>query len=516
MLQEKLAAIQDNRRKSKNLPLGVAPFVSSSDFKLRSTADKPKAKSWDDSISTECQGWVHSNLKAASRLVDQQSTISLGTGRPHPQYYPWTSLGFSATGPRPDNDAKPISMSSYRGDSTYDLDIALNYGFAGGSAQLLRFFTEHVETIHSPPYADWSCCLTCSTTSALEIVLRMLCNRGDWVLTEEYTYPGTLSIAKSLGLRILGVRMDDQGLLPSDLDLKLKFWSVNDGKKPKVLYMIPTGQNPTGTTQSEERRRAIYDVAERHDLNIVEDDPYFYLNLNAGELDAPSIDEYIRRLPVSYVKLDRSGRVLRLDTTSKILSPGLRCGWLTGCAQIIAKFIDYTDLSTLAPNGPSQVMLSKLLDEAWGHQGFLEWLWSLSTQYRQRLDLTLQACRSALPSEVCSFRAPTHGMFMWVRIDGSKLLPRCETLKSRRDDLTAVEVEDQIYFQAKDKGVLISKGSWFAVNSGRAKDIWIRLTFSAAPIQQLSAAVELFGSALEEVFDLPSIQLCDTVCNCCR
>jgi aromatic amino acid aminotransferase I len=142
------------------------------------------------------------------------------------------------------------SMSCERGESAYDLDIALNYGGAIGSPQVLRFITEHVEIIHKPAYDDWKTCVTCGTTSATEQVLRMLCNSGDWVLAEAYTYSGAIEVAKALGLNILGVEMDDVGLLPEDLDSKLRNWDVARGAKPSALYTIPSGHNPTGTTQT--------------------------------------------------------------------------------------------------------------------------------------------------------------------------------------------------------------------------------------------------------------------------
>jgi aromatic amino acid aminotransferase I len=269
-------------------------------------------------------------------------------------------------------------MSCERGESSYDLDIALNYGGAVGSPQVLRFITEHVEMIHRPVYDDWETCLTCGTTSAIEIVLRMLCNSGDCILAEAYTYSGAIEVAKALGLNILGMEMDDLGLLPEDLDSKLRSWDVARGPKPSVLYTIPSGQNPTGTTQTTQRRKAIYRVAELHGQIIIEDDPYYFIQL--GESGAEIMDaeglptspqEYLDHLPVSYLSMDSAGRVLRLDSTSKILAPGLRLGWMTGCSQLVEKFLSYTEFSTVSPSGPSQVMLYKLLDETWGHEGLI-------------------------------------------------------------------------------------------------------------------------------------------------
>jgi DNA-binding transcriptional MocR family regulator len=116
--------------------------------------------------------------------------------------------------------------------------------------------------------------------------------------------------AKSQGVREVGVEMDDQGLLPEHLDWTLNTWDVEQGRKPSVLYMIPTGHNPTGTTQTRERRVAIYAIAELHDLLIVEDDLYMFLELHFDEpasSETPDCltleDRYLTRLQVSYLSL---------------------------------------------------------------------------------------------------------------------------------------------------------------------------------------------------------------------
>lgn len=280
----------------------------------------------------------------------------------------------------PCDDIDP-AMTSKRGETAYDLSLALNYVYAAGSPQIPHFITEHVELIHNPPYADWECSMTCGTTSAIDLDLQILRNKGDSILVEEYSYPGAIFAMKAQRLNIVGVRMDAQGLSSEDLDLKLRAWNTAMGKKPAVLFMIPTGQNPTGISQSIERRKSILAVAEVHDLVIIEDDPYLFLRLGSRapktltlKVDQDSHDHYLSLLPASYLSMDTSGRVIRLDTMSKILASGLRCGWLTVCAQIVSKFVARTEVTTAASSGVSQVMLYKLLDQTWGHEGFIDWL----------------------------------------------------------------------------------------------------------------------------------------------
>ncbi|KAM3511260.1 hypothetical protein MY11210_005129 [Beauveria gryllotalpidicola] len=199
--------------------------------------------------------------------------------------------------------------------------------------------------------------------------------------------------------------MDSDGLVPEDLDYQLRNWDASRGCKPFVLYTIPSGHNPTGITQPTNRKKAIYQVAERHDLLMLEDDPYYFLRLN----DVPTSsdnhqflsrsDKFKKSLPTSYLSLDKSGRVMRVESTSKILAPGLRCGWLTASQQIIDLFKDFVEVGPSSPSGPSQVMLYKLLVENWGQEGFINWLEYLSREYRMRRDAMIAACERYLPEE---------------------------------------------------------------------------------------------------------------------
>lgn len=503
-LSQDLAVFRNNRSSRGSLPDSPAPYTCAEFYKSTVPGRKQKALRWDHRLSIESHNLQPSPLKAASRSAAQKQPIHLGTGRPSPEYFPWESISLlclqdAAAGGH--NGATVMtSMKAAKGESAYDLAVAMNYGYSAGSPQALRFFTEHIELVHNPPYEDWDCCLSCGNTSALDIAFRILCNPGDTVLVEQYTYSGAMASAKAQSLKILGIKMDSLGLVPEDLDQKLQNWDYASGRKPFVLYMIPTGQNPTGTTQSLQRRKAIYDIAQRHDLYILEDDPYYFLHLGQAAAESTSQqssgttanEEYIKSLPASYLSMDTSGRVLRMDTTSKILAPGLRCGWIAGCAQIIDKFVNYSEVGVLCPSGPSQVMVYNLLDETWGHEGFFCWLRSLSAQYRCRRDYLVEACRRYLPSNICRWKVPEQGLFLWIRIDTSDLCGVQEVVPGS----TSLDVEDRIYKRSYGNGVLVSKGSWFLSNVEAANEIQFRLTFAAAPVKELAEAVERFAVAV--------------------
>jgi aromatic amino acid aminotransferase I len=332
----------------------------------------------DDHFSIESRSFNGSAMKKSASPLSNRKIISLGTGRPTPDHYPWDLLSFQGsfpdqrkamtqTGTVPNGvnkceTQKPVSQEVTKSGEGYNLALALNYGHAAGSPHLLRFVTEHIELVHDPPYADWGTCLTAGTTSALEIAFRMFCNKGDTILTEVYTYPGTLEVTKLVGLQTQGVNLDAEGASKADLLQILSTWDASRGPKPTVFYTIPSGHNPTGATQSLQRRREIYKIAEEHDLIILEDDPYYFLRLGTRP-EQINNNHPGASLP-SYLSLDKSGRVVRLDSASKILAPGLRAGWVTAQASILDKFLAYHEVSTVAVSGPVQIMMWKLLDES--------------------------------------------------------------------------------------------------------------------------------------------------------
>ena len=253
------------------------------------------------------------------------------------------------------------------------------------------------------------------------MALRMFARRGDYMLTEEYAFCSALEAAAPLGIRCLGIKMDEEGLLPSSMDDILSNWSeVERGaRKPFLLYTVPTGQNPTGATQSKERREDLYQCARKHDVYIIEDEPYYFLQMqpytgpNAPDVPPPaSHEEFLTTLVPSLLSMDIDGRVMRIDSFSKTIAPGARMGWITASAQIIERYVRHQETSTQSPSGVSQLLLFKLLEDTWGHAGYLDWLIHLRLEYTKKRDNLLYACEKYLPKEVASWNPPAAGMFV--------------------------------------------------------------------------------------------------------
>lgn len=375
-------------------------------------------------------------MKNVFKHLKDPNVISLGGGLPLSDYFPFENISLTVGSPETQRDGQPLgrnvlSSSKFdleQGGSIYDLSVALNYSQGSGSAQLLRWITEHTEIVHDPPYADWQCTMTIGNTSALDMALRMFTQPGDHVLSDEYTFATAVETAKPMGVRFAGIKMDQEGLRPEILRETLDRWdpeSHGHSRRPFVLYLIPTGQNPTGTTQSLARRREIYQVAQDYDLIILEDDPYFFMQLDSyhtggaadSDTGASQRPEHLLEMIVpSYLSMDTDGRVVRMDSFSKVISPGIRLGWMTAPQQIIDQYKNHADVSTQGPAGLSQLGLFKLLDEHWGHAGYFQWLLYIRKSYTDRRNSMLRACERYLPKEITSWEPAQAGMFVRTTI----------------------------------------------------------------------------------------------------
>lgn len=488
----------------------MAASSTSEQFKTKSSKHKPQAGRWHPYISAESANRTGSTLKKAVEHLSNPNTISLGGGIPLSDFFPIDGISLRPSSfdnvETREKTSSQTTLHATKHDiaddtSVYDLSVALNYCPGYGSAQFMRWIIEHTEIVHDPPYADWQCSMTIGNTSAFDMCLRMLTEPGDCILADKYTYSSSVETAMPLGVKFIGVDMDCEGMLPDRLDEILEKWNPaehNNARKPSLLYVIPTGQNPTGTTQSLQRRKAIYRVAQKHDLIILEDDPYYFLQMDeygstASDIQSPV--EFFKRLVPSYLRLDIDGRVMRMDSFSKVVSPGARLGWITAPAQLIERYKSHSDVSTQSPSGLSQLVFFKLLDEHWGHEGYTRWLMHLRKQYTMRRDFILSACERYLPRQIVSWEPANAGMFQWLKVDWEQ--------HPNAKDKTADLVEEEIWLESISAGALVGRGSWFRSSKDvPCNDVFYRTTFAAAPLPKIEEAIKRFGEAIHKVFEL--------------
>ncbi|KAK5648827.1 hypothetical protein RI129_003719 [Pyrocoelia pectoralis] len=237
-----------------------------------------------------------------------------------------------------------------------------------------------------------------------------------------------------------------------------------ESKMPKILYVNPTGSNPAGTTMTLERRQDIYGICCDYNILILEDDPCCFMN-------------YADTTPPSFLSLDIQGRVIRLDSLSKLICPGLRIGWVTAAKP----FIEVLDLSVensyLNSCSLSQVVIYNLLN-MWKIEKTLEYFKSVRDHYRERRDIALRAMNEHLTG-LCDWNIPKGGLFLWIKV---------------RD---VPDVHDMIMTRAIRKCISLAPGHGFMASSTKACN-FIRVSFGKEPPTQIDRGIMLLADLIRD------------------
>lgn len=280
---------------------------------------------------------------------------------------------------------------------------ALQYSTTEGEP-LLRAALAARATARGLPTSPEDLLVTTGSQQALHLVATALLEPGDVVVVEDPCYLAALQVFAFTGARVVPVDCDEHGIVPEALD------EVVARERPKLLYTVPTFQNPTGRTLPGARRAALAQIAARRGLWIVEDDPY-------GELRYEG-----ERVPWIASYPGAEDRTVLLGSFSKVLAPGLRLGWLrapAGLRRACAVVKQSTDLHTPTV---TQLAAARYLAE----QDLDERVASVARVYGARRDAMLAGLAGALPAG-SRWTRPEGGMFVWVRLpegwDATRLLP---------------------------------------------------------------------------------------------
>ncbi|KAJ2555394.1 hypothetical protein EV175_002278 [Coemansia sp. RSA 1933] len=464
-------------------------------------SSKPRSKDLSDLFTEVTRRRKVSPLKSFQKYLDADPTIvSLGAGLPHPDTFPFASIsatvaeaGMSVANSGAATKTAAVSIKKPT-DRIEGLERFLQYGNGRGVLSYMGFVREHTERLHAPLYEDWDVVVSSGNTDAFTKAISLFYQSGDTLVVDEWTYPAAIETVCPMGIHLAPVKMDGEGMVPSDLDRLCETWE-GPGKMPRLVYMVPTAQNPTGATMSLARRQSIYAIAQKHNLVIVEDDPYYYLQLGSykplSEVNDPE-DRYkdlpgIASLIPSLLSIDTDGRVIRLDSFSKVLAPGLRCGWITAPKYITDKIQFHNETSIQQPSGLSQAIVSRLMNEDWGHAGWERHLVQTQREYAERRDRFVDIFNSHLKGKV-EFTIPTAGMFLWFRI----LLN--EQSKKKQG------VMREIFESMISNHVLLVPGYMFSP-LGQTEEVldkpYMRAAFSYASVSCFEVAISRLAQALE-------------------
>ncbi|KAJ7168703.1 PLP-dependent transferase [Mycena filopes] len=414
-----------------------------------------------------------SPIRSLLPLEATPGLLSLLAGKPNPTTFPFTSFSFTAEAP-PVEGAQSTPEDISLTLSGAELAAALQYGPTGGMTPLVDWLHGLQETVHGRRRGEgWTLSIGSGSQDLLSKAIIALLNPGDAVLVQSPVYAGVIPLFHSLGCDQIEVDADADGISTVSLRSILEAWPV--GKpKPKVLYTIPYGGNPTGATASLSRRKEVLQLAREHNFLIMEDDPYFYLFYGQEHERPPSY--FSLECASSAAANHPVGRVLRFDSLSKILSAGLRIGIASGPAAILRAIDGHTATANLQPASLTQAVTYKLL-EAWGQDGFLAHTRGVSAFYRARRDVFEAAMQRHLAG-LAEWEAPQSGLFFWFKL----LIPGV-------DDAAQV-----VRTRAFDRGVLALPGTVFLPN-GRAT-AYVRAAFSLLGAEEVDEALKRLREAI--------------------
>lgn len=399
---------------------------------------------WDHRFAQRTQNMSSSAIRELLKLTEQPDIISFGGGMPAPEVFPIEEFSEACQKVLRDNGAQ-----------------ALQYGPTEGFRPLREMIARHTLRYGFEISPD-NILITSGSQQALDLLGKILINRGDHILVESPTYLGALQAWNAYGAQYVTVPMDDHGMDTDALENALR-------SGPKFIYVLPNFQNPTGVTLSYERREKLIELADRYGVPIVEDDPYGQLRYEGEHLPSVVVmdSQFRDNCSVCY-----RGNVIYLSTFSKILAPGLRLAWVVAPPEVIRKLVQAkqgADLHT------ASFIQSVAFEVAKG--GFLDrHVKHIRDVYSERRDVMLAAMDGYFPPGV-EWTHPEGGLFLWGTLPES--LSSAEVLK--------LAIEQKVAFVP---------GAPFYPNGGGHNTM--RLNFSNATPEKIQIGISRLGKAIKE------------------
>ncbi len=335
---------------------------------------------------------------------------------------------------------------------------ALNYGWAAGPGPLLDWLCARAAKQEGRDIRPDQIALSAGISQALDTLLKLNTAPGDGALVESPVYHLAVRVLRDHPLRIEAVASDDDGLDPEQFGDAIRRLRAS-GVRPRVLYCVPTHNNPSGRSWSMARRQAIVEIAARESVLILEDDAYRELT-------------YDHVVQPSLWSMAPAGVVARMGSFSKSLAPGLRVGWITASAAIIQGITS----SGLFDSGGGIVQFPATMIAAYvDDYDFGAHVTRLCVAYRQRRDALLGALAQEAPG--CKMKTPAGGFFVWVRIPD------------------AID-QDVLLARAEASGVSFLRGTRFFAGDSMPGRNHIRLCFAMLGPEQLREGARRLAIAL--------------------
>jgi DNA-binding transcriptional MocR family regulator len=343
-----------------------------------------------DRYAARTKGMSVSEIRALFAVANRPEIVSLAGGMPYTAALPIDAVSemvgqlLATNGPK-----------------------ALQYGPGQGDPRLRELICD-VMALEGITGSAEDITVTVGSQQALDLVSRTFLDPGDVVLAEGPSYVGALGTFEAAQAEVVHVLMDSDGLIPEALNEALAGLAAQ-GKRAKFLYTVPNYHNPAGVTLSEERRHRVLEICERHDLLVLEDNPYGLLGFDGVTHPA------LRSLAPD--------RVIYLGSFSKTFAAGVRVGWALAPPAVRQKLVLLSEAEVLCPPNLTQFVVAEYLST----QPWREQLKVFRELYRERRDAMLDALSALMPAD-CTWTHPTGGFYVWLTLpeglDAKVMQPR--------------------------------------------------------------------------------------------
>ena len=393
----------------------------------------------DYRFSDRMSGMRGSAIREIFKFAADPEVISLAGGNPAPELFPNEELA-------------DIAAELLRNQPV----LSLQYGVTEGYTPLREAVKARLKRVEHIDNADDEVIIVSGGQQGIELSAKALVNEGDTVIVEEPSFIGALNAFRSYNAHLAGVKMDEDGMNIASLER-----AVAENKNAKLIYTIPTFQNPMGTTMSLEKRKTVYEIARKNNLIIIEDNPYGDLTFDGTK--TPTIKS-----------MDVDGRVIYCGSFSKILAPGLRIGFVCANQAIVQKIVVGKQISDV-----HTAMLPQLLAYEYMTRFDLDAaIVKMRANYAHKCRTMLDAIARDFPADVTCTR-PNGGLFIWCDlghgVDTQALAATCAANK-----------------------VVYVPGSTFMVDMDKPSSA-LRLNYSTMSDERIGEGIRRLGAIFSEV-----------------
>ena len=393
-------------------------------------------------VSDKVKTLKPSAIREIFKYAADPTVVSLSAGNPAPEAFPAKAIA-------------EISADILANDPI----SALQYSVTEGFPPLRKAVWDYMTKKYAVGSENDDIIITSGAQQVMDLFTKTTCNEGDTVICEAPSFIGSLNSFRSFNCKLCGIPLESDGM-----DLNALEKALQNEKNVRFIYIIANFQNPSGVTTSLEKRKAIYELAVKYNVMILEDNPYGELRI-AGE-DVPCIKS-----------LDKDGIVVYAGSFSKVLSPGMRLGFVIAPKPVIQKMVVCKQGEDVHTNSWAQMVAHKFMTE-YDFEGHLS---SLRSIYKKKADFCMELLDKYLVPSGISYQKIEGGLFIWCRLPENARISMTEFCK-----------------QAVLNKVCVVPGNAFLTDESEQCSSF-RINFSTPTNEQLEKGIKILGKLASEV-----------------